>query len=78
MKYTIKGEPMPVVICQLNTDEAIICEAGAMSWMSVNMEMETTGGGVGNALGRMFAGERMFQNRYVAKGRPGAIAFASK
>ena len=78
MKYQIKGEPMPVVICQLNTGESVICESGAMSWMSVNMEMQTSGGGLGRAFGRMMAGENLFQNRYIAKDKPGTIAFASK
>ena len=42
------------------------------------MKMETTSnGGVGKALGRMFAGESLFQNRYTAEGAPGQIAFAS-
>jgi len=50
-----------------------------MSWMSPNMKMETTsGGGLGRALGRMFAGEALFMNRYTAQGGPGMIAFASK
>lgn len=49
-----------------------------MSWMSPNMLMETsTNGGLGKALGRMFSGERMFQNIYTAQGGPGMIAFAS-
>lgn len=56
----------------------MITERGSMSWMSPNMKMETTtGGGLGKALGRMFAGEAMFQNRYTAQGGPGMIAFAS-
>ena len=42
------------------------------------MKMETTsGGGFGKALGRMFAGEALFQNRYTAQGGNGMIAFAS-
>lgn len=76
MKYQIQGEPMPVVICQLSSGETMMCESGAMSWMSPNMQMETTGGGVGKILGRMFSGETMFQNRYTANG-DGMIAFAS-
>ena len=49
-----------------------------MSWMSPNMKMETTSnGGIGKALGRMFAGEALFQNRYTAEGGTGLIAFAS-
>ena len=77
MTYEIKGEPMPVAICKLSPGETMICEAGAMSWMSPNMQMETTGGGVGKMFGRMFSGETMFQNRYTAKGGEGMIAFAS-
>ena len=57
----------------------MITESGGMSWMSVNMKMETTSnGGVGAALGRMFSGEALFQNIYTAEGGPGKIAFASK
>ena len=56
----------------------MITERGSMSWMSPNMKMETTtGGGIGKALGRMFAGEAIFQNRYTAQGGNGLIAFAS-
>ncbi len=78
MKYQIKGEPMPAVICHLESGETVICESGAMSWMSPNLEMQTSGGGAGKMLGRMFSGESMFQNRYTAKGGAGMIAFASK
>ena len=77
MKYQIIGEPMPAVICDVENGETLVCEAGAMSWMSPNMQMETTGGGVGKVFGRMFSGENMFQNRYTAQNGPGMIAFAS-
>ncbi len=69
---------MPVVICQLEDGESVICESGAMSWMSPNLEMETSGGGAGKVFGRMFSGEGMFQNRYTARKGAGMIAFASK
>lgn len=77
MKYQIKGEPMPVVICQLEQNERVTCESGAMSWMSPNMEMETSGGGLGKMFGRMLSSESAFQNHYSAKNGPGMIAFAS-
>ena len=77
MKYQIYGEPMPVVICNMDPGETLICESGAMSWMSPNMQMETLGGGAGKMLGRMFSGESLFQNRYTAKGGPGLIAVGS-
>ena len=77
MNYQIKGEPLPIVICTLDSGESIMCESGAMSWMSPNMQMETVGGGVGKIFGRMLSGESMFQNRYTAAGGTGMIAFAS-
>lgn len=78
MKYKIVGEPLPVVICDVEPNETLITERGAMSWMSPNMHMETQGtGGFGKMMGRMFSGESMFQNKYTAQGGPGQIAFAS-
>lgn len=78
MKYEIKGGELPVVICYLEDGETVITERGSMSWMSPNMKMETSSnGGIGKALGRMFAGEALFQNRYTATGGKGMIAFAS-
>ena len=78
MKYQIKGEPMPVVICHLDRGETVTCEAGAMSWMTPTMEMQTSGGGLGKMFGRMMSGENAFQNHYVARKGEGMIAFASK
>jgi uncharacterized protein (TIGR00266 family) len=67
---------MPVVVCQLESGESLKCESGAMSWMSPNMQMETSGGGAGKMFGRLFSGESLFQNKYTAQGN-GMIAFAS-
>ena len=77
MRYNIQGDPMPVVICELDPGESMITERGSMVWMSPNMKMETNAGGFGKAIGRMFSGEAIFQNRYTAVGGPGMIAFAS-
>ena len=78
MEYQIEGKQLPVVICQLEAGETMITERGSMSWMSPNTKMETTaGGGLGKALGRMFAGDSMFLNRYTAQRGRGLIAFAS-
>ena len=78
MKYEIKGDSLPVVICELENGEKMITESGAMSWMSPNMKMETSSnGGVGKVFGRMVSGEKMFQNIYTATNGMGTIAFAS-
>ena len=77
MKYEIKGGNFPAVVCQLDSGETMITEGGGMSWMSPNMKMDTVGGGLGKVFGRMFSGERLFQNKYTAVGGCGEIAFAS-
>ncbi len=78
MKYEIRGDMMPVVICHLQAGESMITEKGGMVWMSPNMQMKTDGGGsIGKAFGRMFSGESVFRNTYTAEGSEGMIAFAS-
>ncbi len=76
MEYNIIGANLPAVTISLNAGEAIKCESGAMSWMDDGIKMETSGGGVGKMLGRMFTGESLMLNTYTAQ-VPGEIAFAS-
>ncbi len=77
IKYEIKGDNLPVVICYPEQGETLCTERGAMSWMSPNMKMETNAGGLGKAMGRMFSGESVFLNEYTPKSGAGMIAFAS-
>ena len=78
MQYQITGGQLPVVMCYLDEGESMITESGGMSWMSPNMEMQTTtGGGLGKMFSRMFSGEHAFQNIYTSKNGPGTIAFSS-
>ena len=61
MRYEIKGDSLPVVICELENGESMITESGAMSWMSPNMKMETSSnGGVGKVFGRILWGKTIF------------------
>lgn len=76
MNYRIEGGNLPVLLCQLEAGEELVCESGAMSWMDDEIEMKTQSGGIGKMLGKMVSGEKLFQNTYVAN-RPGEIAFAS-
>ena len=76
MQYEIIGNELPVVLCRLNAGEEMSCESGSMAWMDDGIEMQTEGGGIGKVFGRLFTGERLFLNRYIAR-RPGEIAFAS-
>ena len=77
MNYNIEGGTLPVVIINLESGEKVITEGGGMSWMSPNMKMETTGGGIGKMFSRAVSGESIFQNIYTAENGPGMIACAS-
>lgn len=76
-KYDILGGNLPAVVCELAAGESMVTESGSMSWMSSNMKMEITGGGVKKMLGRMLSGDSAFLNKYTAEGKDGIIAFAS-
>ncbi|MCC8070113.1 MAG: TIGR00266 family protein [Ruminococcus sp.] len=78
MQYEIKGSPFPVVICGVNSGETIVCQKGAMTWMSSNMHMVTNvGSSIGKLFGKAMTGESIFQNEYTAQGGFGEIAFGS-
>lgn len=78
MKYTIEKEPFPVLICELDQGDTMVTESGSMAWMTPSIEMQTTSnGGLGKALGRVFAGESLFMNRFTAGSGGGMVAFAS-
>ena len=55
----------------------MITEKGSMVWQSPNIEMDTTGGGIGKMFSKALSGESMFQNIYTAKNGAGLIAFGS-
>lgn len=76
MKYVIDGGAFPYVTCALEDGEKMITEKGSMIWMSPNMKMETSGGGVGKMFSKAFTGESMFQNIYTAQGNA-SITFGS-
>ena len=77
MKYEIKGEPFPVVVCNLEAGEDVKCQRGAMAWMSPNMDMKTQTGGLGKMFGKALTGESLFENVYTANGGNGMIAFTT-
>ncbi len=77
MKYNIEGGALPIVELNLENGETIVTQGGGMVWMSPNMKMETSAGGIGKAFTKMFSGESIFQNKYTAMGGPGFITIAS-
>lgn len=68
VQYKILGGTFPAVTCNLADGESMITESGAMVWMTPNMEMSTTGGGLGKMFSKAVSGESMFQNIWTAHG----------
>lgn len=77
MKFSIEGD-YPILRCKLDRGETIQTTAGAMSWMTEDIDVElTTGGGVMKGISRMFAGESLFLSYYTANRDNQEITFAS-
>lgn len=76
MEFIIEGD-YPILRCKLNRGETIKTTAGAMSWMTENIDVEVTTGGVMKGIARMFSGESMFFSYYTAGMDNQEIAFAS-
>ncbi len=83
MQSRITGTTMPVLEFLLDPNDAIISEAGELSWMTSSIQMTTHtqlggGGGIFGAIKRVAGGGTLFMTEYRASGQPGEIAFATK
>ena len=83
MNHRITGTTMPVLEFALDHNDAIISEAGELSWMSASIQMTTHtqmagGGGFFGAIKRVAAGGSLFMTEYRAIGAPGEVAFATR
>jgi uncharacterized protein (TIGR00266 family) len=83
MQNRILGTTMPVLEFALGPNDAIISEAGELSWMSASIQMTTHtqmagGGGFFGAIKRVAGGGSLFMTEYRAVGYPGEVAFAAR
>jgi uncharacterized protein (TIGR00266 family) len=83
MQSRITGTTMPVLEFLLDHDDAIISEAGELSWMGSSIQMTTHtqfagGGGLFGVLKRVAGGGSIFMTEYRAVGAVGELAFATK
>lgn len=76
MEFKVEGK-YPVLRVFLNKDEEINTTSGNMSWMTSGIKYNVhSGGGFKKSIGRMFAGEGLFQNTYKAVEDNQEISFA--
>jgi uncharacterized protein (TIGR00266 family) len=83
MQSNIIGTTMPVLEFILEPNEAIISEAGELSWMGASIQMTTHrqmagGGGFFGAIRRVAGGGSLFMTEYRANAAAGELAFATK
>ena len=83
MNHRIVGTTMPVLEFALDHNDAVISEAGELSWMSASIQMTTHtqhagGGGFFGAIKRVAGGGTLFMTEYRAYGAPGEVAFATR
>lgn len=77
MRYKISGDNLQIVTIELEPGEKVYAEAGAMVYMSSNINMEAKmRGGFLKSLGRKLAGESLFLTEFTSTGGTGIVAFA--
>ncbi|HEY0003565.1 MAG TPA: TIGR00266 family protein [Pyrinomonadaceae bacterium] len=76
--WEIQHQPsFSLAIVQLQPEQSILAEAGAMVSMSANVELQSQmKGGLFGALKRAAGGESAFVSTFTARGGPGEVTFA--
>ncbi|MBU0975944.1 MAG: TIGR00266 family protein [Patescibacteria group bacterium] len=75
--YKTIGTTLQALSVQLDEGETIYSEAGKMSWMTNNIEMETKGQGCSQMFSRFFSRESIFVNKFTSKDGTGIVTFAT-
>ena len=84
MKYDILHQPDSAIVkIQMDAQEELITEAGAMVAMSSNLDVNTTlrkgkGGGIMGGLKRMLSGESLFLSVFRSGAEAGEIYLQSR
>jgi uncharacterized protein (AIM24 family) len=78
MRYHVMGTVQQTVGVELNPGQTIFSEAGAMSWMTATINMNThSGGGLGGMFKRAMSGASLFIIDFTSTGGPGQVSFAT-
>ena len=76
MEYEIIGDNLEMVVTKLSSNEMVYAEAGAMVYMSQNMQMDSKAkGGILKGIKRKISGESFFMTEFSPSGE-GFVAFA--
>lgn len=83
MRSKVTGTTMPVLEIGLEPGDVIVAEPGEFSWMTDNVQLNTTTQTAGarsflGAIGRALGGGGLFMTEYRADGGNGVVGFAAK
>ncbi len=77
MEYKIIGDNLQMVVTKLFSGEMIYAEAGAMIYMSADMQMNTKAkGGILKGIKRKVTGESFFMTEFTPGGGEGVVSLA--
>lgn len=77
MKYSVTGDNLQFVHCEIGPGELVFAEAGTMTYMSSNISMTARArGGLMAGLKRKLSGESFFVTEFTSEGGPGVVAFS--
>jgi uncharacterized protein (TIGR00266 family) len=78
MRFHVMGTVQQTVGVELNPGQTIFSEAGAMSWMTSTISMNThSGGGLGSMFKRAVSGASLFIIDFTSTAGPGQVSFAT-
>jgi len=78
MKYHIMGTVQQTLAVELQPNQVVFSDTGAMSWMTSTIAMNTKGsGGLGGMFKRAVSGASAFIIDFSANGGPGQVAFTT-
>lgn len=77
ISYDTIGTTLQALNVQLDKGESIYSETGKMSWMTENIEMKTKSRGFSKMVSRVFTGETLFINEFIAQEKAGIVTFST-
>ena len=77
-RFHILGTVQQTLVVELQPNQTVYSDAGAMSWMTTSVNMATTSsGGLGGMLKRAVSGATVFIINFTAAGQPGQACFST-
>ncbi len=77
ISYNTVGTTLQALSVQLDEGESIFSEAGKMSWMTENIEMQTHSQGCSAMISRIFSRESVFVNKFTCTSGTGIVTFTT-